>query len=173
MGTSLSDLTQATGLTKGAIYGNFKNKEELAVEAFKYNVREILSHISSGINKASRSIDKLFAITNFYRGYYDYTKFSGGCPILNVGSDTKHVNPTLFRMVKRTARKLEESITSILLEGVQNNEFKSDLDISKSARNIYSMIEGSVFMAVTHDDRTYLINMMDQIEEIIREKFIK
>ena len=26
-GTSMSDLTQATGLTKGAIYGNFKNKE--------------------------------------------------------------------------------------------------------------------------------------------------
>ena len=29
-GTSLSDLTQATGLTKGSIYGNFKNKDEVA-----------------------------------------------------------------------------------------------------------------------------------------------
>ena len=37
--TSLSDLTKATGLTKGAIYGNFKNKEELAIIAFKYNVK--------------------------------------------------------------------------------------------------------------------------------------
>ncbi len=25
-GTSMSDITEATGLTKGAIYGNFKNK---------------------------------------------------------------------------------------------------------------------------------------------------
>ena len=30
--TSMSDLTAATGLTKGAIYGNFKNKEELAIK---------------------------------------------------------------------------------------------------------------------------------------------
>ena len=38
-GTSLSDITDTTGLTKGAIYGNFKNKEELALEAFNFNVK--------------------------------------------------------------------------------------------------------------------------------------
>ena len=36
-GTSLSDVTKATGLTKGAIYGNFKDKEEIL-------------HIGLGIN---------------------------------------------------------------------------------------------------------------------------
>jgi len=30
IGTSMSDLTEATGLTKGALYGNFENKEALA-----------------------------------------------------------------------------------------------------------------------------------------------
>ena len=30
-GTYLSDLTNATGLTKGSIYGNFKDKIEVAV----------------------------------------------------------------------------------------------------------------------------------------------
>lgn len=173
IGTSLSDLTEATGLTKGAIYGNFKNKEELAVEAFKYNVRGILAQIGSEINKANRSVDKLFAITNYYRGYYDQTKLSGGCPILSVGNDTKHVNPTLFRLVKHTARKLEESIALIILEGVQNQEFKKTLDVPKSAKNIYSMIEGSAFTAVTHDDRSYLISMMDHIDELIREKIVR
>jgi AcrR family transcriptional regulator len=41
-GTSLSDITKATGLTKGAIYGNFKNKEELALEAFNYIIKPLL-----------------------------------------------------------------------------------------------------------------------------------
>ena len=31
--TSLSDITQVTGLTKGSIYGNFENKDEVAIEA--------------------------------------------------------------------------------------------------------------------------------------------
>ena len=37
-GTTLQDLTACTGLTKGALYGNFKDKEEIATEAFRYAV---------------------------------------------------------------------------------------------------------------------------------------
>ncbi len=39
--TSLNDLIKITGLSKGSIYGNFKNKEEVAVEAFRYNIRKL------------------------------------------------------------------------------------------------------------------------------------
>ena len=38
-GTSLHDLTEATGLTKGGIYGNFENKDEIAAAAFEFNSR--------------------------------------------------------------------------------------------------------------------------------------
>ena len=36
-GTSMSDITEATGLTKGSIYGNFENKEDVALAVFEYN----------------------------------------------------------------------------------------------------------------------------------------
>ena len=45
--TSMDDITRATGLTKGAIYGNFKNKETLAIEAFKKNANGSVS-LASG-----------------------------------------------------------------------------------------------------------------------------
>lgn len=80
------------------------------------------------------------------------------------------MNPTLFRLVKHTAKKLEKSIADIILDGVSNQEFRKNLDVHKTARNIYSMLEGSVFMAVTHDDRSYLLSMMDHIEDMIRQK---
>ena len=35
-GTSMSDITAATGLTKGSIYGNFENKDEVAIAAFLF-----------------------------------------------------------------------------------------------------------------------------------------
>ena len=40
-GTSLAELTEATGLTKGALYGNFRDKEELALEAFLYSIAKV------------------------------------------------------------------------------------------------------------------------------------
>ena len=45
VGTSMSDLTEATGLTKGALYGNFENKEALAMSAFEYNSKRLLAAI--------------------------------------------------------------------------------------------------------------------------------
>ena len=39
--TSMAEITKVTGLTKGAVYGNFENKEELALSAFDYNIKRI------------------------------------------------------------------------------------------------------------------------------------
>ena len=58
-GTSLSDLTEATGLTKGSIYGNFKNKEEVAVAAFEYNSARVRKLIAAQIEKAPTYYEKL------------------------------------------------------------------------------------------------------------------
>ena len=44
-GTSMSDLTEATGLTKGAIYGNFENKDEVALAAFDYNLARMVQRV--------------------------------------------------------------------------------------------------------------------------------
>lgn len=40
--TSLSDIQEVTKLTKGAIYGNFKDKNELAIASFEYNCSRVL-----------------------------------------------------------------------------------------------------------------------------------
>jgi len=51
--TSLSDITSAVGLTKGAIYGNFKNKEELALKAFEHNKGLLILAINEAVNHTS------------------------------------------------------------------------------------------------------------------------
>jgi TetR/AcrR family transcriptional regulator, transcriptional repressor for nem operon len=40
-GTSISQLTKEIGMTKGAIYGNFKDKDEIALASFDYNFSKI------------------------------------------------------------------------------------------------------------------------------------
>ncbi len=166
-GTSLSDLTKATGLTKGAIYCNFKNKEDLAIKAFKLNVKRTILPLSIEINKYHTSIKKLYALTNYYREYYDLTAKSGGCPILNVGSDANNINPVLFNVVKEISKKLENELLVIIKNGLHNMELRPDTNAHTYAKNIYSMIEGSVFMAHIHQDKTYLVDMMNYIDNMI------
>jgi len=165
--TSLSDLNKATKLTKGAIYCNFTNKEELALKAFKHSVKEVLGPLREAIENEEGSIDKLLAMTSFYKDYYNVSKHAGGCPILNVGIDAKYNNPDLFTAAKEEAIKLLKGLNIIIKKGIRNGEIKKEIEARKYAQNIYSMIEGAVFMAATHEDNEYMDNMLDHIDDLI------
>jgi TetR/AcrR family transcriptional regulator, transcriptional repressor for nem operon len=173
IGTSLTDLTEATGLTKGAIYCNFKNKEDLAVKAFKYNLKKILFPLSSAIRQAETAIDKLHALVDFYKNYYLLTKNEGGCPVINIGIDANHNNQALYLLAKEMARKLELELESIIKIGIQNNEIKKQVEPKLYAKNIYCMIEGAIFMAHLQKDETYLINITEHLSILITEKMKK
>ncbi len=171
--TSLSELTTATGLTKGAIYCNFKNKEALAIKVFKYNSKKILFPLSTAIRQAKNTKAKLFAITNYYKNYFDANRENGGCPVLNVGIDANNTNPALFKLAKEVAKRIEQDLEVILRQGLNTKAIHSTIDTKKISKNMYSMIEGAIFMAFTHDDKSYLIDMMDYIEETIYAKLLK
>jgi len=100
IGTSMSDLTEATGLTKGAIYGNFENKEALALSAFEYNRNILISEIREKLTVSGSALEKIFSLVHFYRQYDVFTLPYGGCPILNVGVDAQHNNSQLAAAVK-------------------------------------------------------------------------
>ncbi len=169
VGTSMSELTDATGLTKGAIYGNFKGgKEELAVEVFNYTVRRIMWKMAESNNVQKTATAKLQAITAFYRGNYmrQMDKF-GGCPILNTGVDSHHLSPALFTRVKEVIGKLKRNLSVIVQEGIDSGEFRPDLDADIVGSRIYAMIQGSIFLTTTMDEPSYLNDMMDQIDRMI------
>ena len=165
--TSMNDITEATGLTKGAIYGNFKNKEDLALAAFNHNIRFIIDKITVILTEIDSPLAKLHALTNFYRNYYKNNINFGGCPILNVGIDANNTNPQLFERVKYVTHKLQNSISQIIEEGILKKEIKSNIDADIYGGRIFSFIEGSVFMSVLLKDDKYLLDMMNHVDNMI------
>lgn len=172
-GTSMSDLTEATGLTKGAIYGNFTNKEELAVQAFNYNVQFILKKIRAILEEIQSPISRLYALTNFYREYYNNNINFGGCPILNVGVDANNTNPVLFERAKYVATKLQGSIASMIQDGIDVGEINVTIDPKVYGGRIFSLIEGSVFTSIMMRNDSYLLDMMNHLDNMIKTELQK
>lgn len=173
VGTSLSDITKATNLTKGAIYCNFKNKEELALKAFQLNLKKAVLPLQIKLKSEENSIKKLLILTNYYKNYYDLAKERGGCPILNVGIDAKLNNTSLFKQSKNIANKLILGLSKIIQDGIDNKEIKENINPKIYSKNFYSMIEGGVFMALLNEDKSYLTHIMDMIEDIVITTFKK
>ena len=173
VGTSMSDLTDATGLTKGAIYGNFENKEALALAAFEFNRNKLLEALEEILSGDSNTIAKLRRLTEFYRHYDDFTKDLGGCPVLNVGVDANFNNKPLRSAAKETIKHIEGKIALVLEEGVSKNEIRLPVTPLQFAKQLYTMIQGAVAMATISNDRKYLINTIAYLDLLISREIQK
>ncbi|WP_281990688.1 TetR/AcrR family transcriptional regulator [Aquimarina aggregata] len=165
-GTYLSDLTNATGLTKGSIYGNFKDKNEVALEAFRYNYKFQTEQVLFKIEKENNSANKLLAFLNHYKTEFKPIFNNGGCAILNTAVDADNGNDLLNKEVIKTIHNWHQKINLILTDGVKNNELKN-IDIETFSYRLISLIEGSILLAKTLNKPEILINNIDfLIEEI-------
>lgn len=168
-GTALSDLTEASGLTKGALYFHFRNKQDLAIQAFRLNVKKVIDPLAERMKSHDRAIEKLEMLISYYRDYYGLIVEEGGCPILNMATDANNNNPELFEAVKKIILKLENGLIDMIRLGIDQGEIKEDTDAVALGKNIYCMIEGGVFMSVIHKDPCYVANMMDLIAQLLEE----
>jgi len=170
IGTSMSDLTEATGLTKGALYGNFENKEALALSAFKYNSDKLLNTIDEKLSEGNTALEKIFELTSFYRNYDIFTMDMGGCPILNIGVDAQHNNPLLSAAAKETIKTIEGKIALVFENGVNSGELRISVTPLQFAKQLYTMLQGAVAMATMTHDRKYLINTVAYLEQLIKKE---
>ncbi|TAI49045.1 TetR/AcrR family transcriptional regulator [Flagellimonas allohymeniacidonis] len=173
VGTSMSDLTEATGLTKGAIYGNFENKEALALSAFQYNQNQLLSIIDEKLDVPGQALDKLFSLIRFYRQYDVFTLPFGGCPILNVGVDAQNNNKLLSAAVKETIKEIEGKIALVLENGVNAEEIRLPVPPLQFAKQLFTMLQGAIAMATMTRDRKYLVNTIAYLEHLVNSEIEK
>lgn len=165
--TTMSDITKATGLTKGAIYGNFENKEVLAIAAFKKNVNDLLKRIAKHQEQSKSPLQKIYLITDFYRNYYNFSKELGGCPILNVGVDANNQDTTLLEEVRNIINKTQNNIARLVDWAKEAGEVKETTDSNLFSKRLYSHIQGAIFMTYTMDDENYLRESMNEIDSYI------
>ena len=167
-GTSLSDLTKATGLTKGSIYGNFKDKDEVAVCVFQYNVDNLTAYLTRAIDKENTCIAKLLAIPKAYRKLYKTMIAYGGCPILNTAAEADDTHQVLCRLTVEAIETMKKTIFTLIETGKQSGEIHPDTDTHKIAEVIICLIEGGSLLSKTTGKNTYMLNSLAQIEALVQ-----
>ena len=166
-GTSLSDLTTATGLTKGSIYGNFKNKDEVAVAAFEHNLGFIVKNLLFNIKRADTAVSKLHAYPRTYRNIYKTVMANGGCPVLNTAADADDLNKELHAAVLKGIAQWKTGLIQIIEKGKALSEIKAETNAQRVAEIIISLVEGGFAMAKTTGQEGFILNALDEVERVI------
>jgi len=146
-GTSLNNMTDATGLTKGSIYGNFANKDEVALVAFDYNFKSIEMKISAAMNNQRTAKDKLLAYLIVYQGLMFGQISPGGCPVLNTSIDADDTHPALREKALNALLSWKKQIISIIQDGISNKEIAPKYNPEQIALTVIAMIEGGIMIS--------------------------
>jgi len=168
-GTSLADLTEATGLTKGSIYGNFKNKDEVAVAAFNYNFGLMSDWVKERIDNEPNPIKKLKVYITIFSNFTENPVLRWGCPVLNSATEVDDTHVELRENVVEAIRKWHSSIVRIVNTGKEEGKISPDVDTYAFAWTLLALIEGGVMLVKVTGKINTLKAAMRHAEKIIDE----
>ncbi len=138
--TSIADIVQAAGLTKGGLYGHFKNKEEIWYAVHAECARIWKSIVFQDVKDIPDPLERIAkVIENSLKNYLGAGIFEGGCFLINSLADLAGQSPSMsqhllegFQGFSRLLRRwLEEAADQGLLkEGLNPAEIANFLVIS-------------------------------------------
>lgn len=164
-GTALSDLIEATKLSKGSIYGNFENKEAVAIAAFDYNLSQVQQLIQAKVNQFDGYKEKLLAHAQVYHSFEQTPFPEGGCPLMNTGVEADDTSEVLREKAAAGIMSWMSSLATLIENGMATHVFRPDTNSNETATTIIALIEGGMMMSkVTHNN-----SLMDGIVSVIGE----
>lgn len=168
-GTSLTDLTRATGLTKGSIYGNFGSKDEVALAAFDHNLQQIKDYIREKLAGIDTAPGKLLAYAEAYRNYTRLPFLAYGCPVMNTATEADDTHPLLREKAAAALREWTAYLENIVRTGQHKGEIRPDTSPAAFATVFMALIEGGILLSKATGNMAHMNRALDHLAQVIRD----
>lgn len=168
-GTSITDMEKATGLTKGSIYGNFENKDAVALAVFDYNLDNKFGIIQERVDLCTTYKDKLMTHVLVHYPTAKVQFIAGGCPMMNVIVEADDTHEELRKRAAEGLSRWKQYMTDIIEQGIAAKEFKKDTDATEVAMHIISLIEGAVLFGKASQNPQQSKKLLDLAKKAIED----
>ncbi len=148
--TPVSAIMQATGMQKGGLYNHFGSKEELAIEAFRFNVSSISSFFTKAIEGKDDPVERLRLLLNASLSIAAGSVVAGGCPILNAAIESDDAIPFMREEAAEAAKRLRALIRTQIGQAQKSGRLKRDEDAETLSFFFLASLEGGIMLAKLH-----------------------
>ncbi|KIC95013.1 TetR/AcrR family transcriptional regulator [Flavihumibacter solisilvae] len=137
-GTSLSDIEGATSLSKGSIYGNFANKEEVILAVLDHILLEVNATIDREVKMNISSAEKILVFGKLFNKCADLIQPA----IHNASLDPGDIHTRLRQKAVTALNGWKLQLADIIKNGIESGEFRDDVDAEEAAFTLMALIEG-------------------------------
>jgi AcrR family transcriptional regulator len=135
--TRLEDIGEAAGVTKGAIYHYFANKEELLLRAIEHRREEALGHIEDVLRDKQAPVSTRLRLV--VRRWFGSLPEERLAVVTLLVQGIAHEAPDAFRRwLAGGPAASAQLIASLVREGQARGEFRADADADVAARMLIS-----------------------------------
>lgn len=167
MGTSLADIQNETGLSRGAIYCYFSDKDELAAAVYQYNYTGSYNHILREVQKKNGAGEKIKSYAEQYADNWKTLFEIGGCPMLNAAVETDDHLHFLADAVRKSIKDFVKFLEILIQQGQRSGEFKAELNAFEYASLLFSIMEGNIMLSKIMVDPSYLKTAAKRVKTIV------
>ncbi len=163
--TSLSDLSETTGLGKGSIYNTFGDKETIYRRAFHDYCQESIATSDAIFANADSGIETAFG---YVRQIIDETVADTehmGCMIAKATTERVPESPAVLEEADNTLRHMQELLRSSVLRGRAAGQVENSLDADRLSLLILCVTRGIEALGKAG----YEANELQGIESITRQ----
>lgn len=151
--TSIADIVEATGLTKGGLYGHFRNKEEVWYAVYEECVQVWKKVVFNGVRDIADPLERIARVMeNNLKDYLGGGVFQGGCFLINSLVDLAGQSSAMSNQVLQGFTGFCALIHKWLLEADRQGLLREGLNLQEIANFLVISVNGAApLYAATKD----------------------
>jgi len=166
--TSINDILEETGLTKGGIYGHFNNKEEIWNAAYQEAASIWKKIIFKDLKPVTDPLTRIeMLIEHDMRDYIGSNVFPGGCFFLNMLVDLSGQSKEMSDFVWNGFEGIMRIIESWIEEADKLNMLKPELNRKEISKFIVISLNGTAALYAATKDRSLWQTTISQLKQYI------
>ncbi len=168
--TSINDILQATGLTKGGLYGHFASKEHIWYAVYEEALAIWKAVVFKGIQSSSDPLERIQAlIENDIKKKLGNNVFEGGCFFHSMLVELSGQSDAMSERVLRGFTQLAGLLYAWLEQADQQGMLKADLNFKEIANHIIISLNGAAALYAANRDPAILDQTVSQLRFYIRQ----
>ena len=164
-GTSIDRIARDAGVTKGAVYYHFRDKEELLFEAVKDRIGGFEEQVLEQLGPARDAVDSLRRVVDacfFHATVSNHRRF-----IITLMIEALDTNPRLSAEFRAILRRMRTFLAGVVRRGQQRGELRTDVTPEAAAAVITGGIIGAEVQHYQDPEEIDLRRVLDTLVEQI------
>jgi AcrR family transcriptional regulator len=168
--TSINDILQATGLTKGGLYGHFPSKEDIWYAVYDEALTIWKAVVFQGIDPGSKPLERIQTfIENDIRNKLGNNVFEGGCFFHSMLVELSGQSDAMSDRLLQGFNQLAGLLCAWLEQADQQGMLKADLNFKEITNFIIISLNGAAALYASSRDPAILDQTVSQLHFYIRQ----